>query len=70
VGDIPLLLEDGGGIVVDKPGDIDGLVSGIRELMDPDRRRREGHRGRSQVSTRFGVERFVPDYEAVIFPER
>ena len=70
VGDIPLLLEDGGGIVVNRPGDVDGLVSGIRELMDPDRRRREGHRGRSQVSTRFGVERFVPDYEAVIFPER
>jgi len=70
VGDIPLLLEDGGGVVVDTPGNIDGLVSGIRELMDPDRRRREGHRGRFQVSARFGAERFVSDYETAIFPKR
>lgn len=70
VGDIPLLLEKGGGVVVDRPGDIDGLASGIRKLMEPERRRHEGSRGRAQVQSRFGIERFVSDYEDAIFPKQ
>lgn len=70
VGDIPLLLEGGGGVLVETPGDIEGLASGIRLLKDSDRRRREGLLGRSTVSTRFGVDAFVSAYEAAIFPKR
>ena len=70
VGDIPLLLEGGGGVLVETPGDIEGLASGIRHLKDADRRRREGLLGRSTVSTRFGVDAFVSAYEAAIFPKR
>jgi glycosyltransferase involved in cell wall biosynthesis len=70
VGDIPLLLESGGGVVVEAPGDIDGLVAGIRTLMDPERRGLEGRLGRSRIEHRFGTERFVSDYQAAIFPER
>ncbi len=69
VGDIPLLLEHGGGAVVDRPGDIDGLVAAIRSFMDPDVRRSEGQRGRQTVLSRFSVDRFVRDTEAAIFPE-
>ncbi len=68
VGDIHLLLEKGGGVVVDRPGDIAGLAAGIRELMEPGRRRSEGRRGRARVSSRFGIDRFVSDYEGAIFP--
>lgn len=70
VGDIPLLLRDGGGVVVERAGDIEGLASGIRRLKDSDLRTREGLLGRSTVSMRFGVDVFASAYEAAIFPER
>lgn len=70
VGDIPLLLEAGGGIAVDTPGDIAGLAAGVRALAEhPDRRAREGELGRSQVISRFDLPRFVAAYEAAIFPQ-
>ncbi len=42
VGDIPLLLSDGGGSVVERPGDLDGLAAALRTYLDPDHRRAEG----------------------------
>lgn len=67
VGDIPLLLADGGGRVVDRPGDLDGFAAAIREFLDPDHRRGEGEKGRHAVETRFSLERYVAEYEAAIF---
>lgn len=70
VGDIPFLVEAGGGEVVERPGDLDGLAEAIRSLLDPDRRRTEGERGRTAVETRFGLDRYVTEYEAAIFRRR
>ena len=67
VGDIPLLLRDGGGKVVERPGDLDGLAAAIRELLDPEARRAEGEKGRTAVESRFGLDRYVAAYEAAIF---
>jgi glycosyltransferase involved in cell wall biosynthesis len=68
VGDIPLLLEDGGGILVDQPGDLDSLAAGVRILLDGRRRREEGERGRRRICSDFGLEKFVARYESAIFP--
>jgi len=67
VGDIPLLLRDGGGEVVERPGDLEGLAAAIRELREPKARRAEGEKGRRAVETRFGLDRYVAAYEAAIF---
>ncbi len=68
VGDVPLLLSGGGGGMVERPGDIEGLASAIRSLLGSDNRRAEGERGRRTVEERFGLERYVDSYERVIFP--
>jgi len=68
VGDIPMLLADGGGRTVARPGDIDGLAAAVRSLLDPETRRAQGERGRRTVEQRFGLERYVSAYERVIFP--
>jgi glycosyltransferase involved in cell wall biosynthesis len=70
VGDIPLLLRDGGGRVVERPGDLDGLADAIRPYLDPNYRRAEGEKGRTAVETRFGLDRYVAAYEAAIFRPR
>ena len=67
VGEIRELLSDGGGVLVEQPGDIDGLVDGISRLLDPQTREHEGRRGRTTVATRFGLERFVAEYEKAVF---
>jgi glycosyltransferase involved in cell wall biosynthesis len=67
VGDIPLLLGEGGGRVVQQPGDLDGLTKAVRAFLDPEARRTEGEKGRTSVETRFGLERYVAAYEAAIF---
>jgi glycosyltransferase involved in cell wall biosynthesis len=67
VGDIPLLLRDGGGSVVEQPGDLDGLAAALRPYHDLDHRRTEGEKGRRAVETRFGLDRYVAAYEAAIF---
>jgi glycosyltransferase involved in cell wall biosynthesis len=71
VGDIPLLLEAGGGFTCDEPGDIDGLAENIRRLAeDEEFRRAQGALGRARVASDFNLEKFVSAYEAVIFPSR
>ncbi len=67
VGDIPLLIEDGGGRVVEAPGDLEAFAAAIRTFLDSGRRRAEGEKGRKAVETRFGLDRYVAAYEAVIF---
>lgn len=68
VGDIPLLLDGGGGRIVDRPGDLDALAAAIRSLLDSEVRRIEGEEGRRSVATRFSLDRYVAEYEAVILP--
>jgi glycosyltransferase involved in cell wall biosynthesis len=68
VGDIPLLLADGGGRVVDRPGDLDALAAAVRDLLDDETRSAEGEKGRASVASRFALERYIAEYEAVIFP--
>ncbi|MEE8524538.1 MAG: glycosyltransferase [Thermoanaerobaculia bacterium] len=69
VGDVPDLLRDGGGMLVERPGDLDALQAGIETLLDPDRRRREGLAGRATVERRFGLGPYRDRYERLIFPE-
>ena len=69
VGDIPLLLADGGGEVVARPGDLDGLAAAIRRLLDPERRRTAGEAGRRTVAERFALDRYVSAYETALFPD-
>lgn len=68
VGDIPLLLSDGGGSVVERPGDLDGLAAALRGFLDPEVRRTEGTKGRWTVESRFSIERYIAAYDSVIFP--
>ncbi len=49
-GDLRRLLETGPcGLVVDRPGDLDGFEEALRSLTDADRRRRLGERGADSV---------------------
>lgn len=68
VGDIPLLFEDGGGILVDQPGNFDSLASAVRILLNEKRRVEEGERGRHRVISDFNLEKYVARYESAIFP--
>ncbi len=69
VGDVSDMLRDGGGILIQKVGDLDALAAALGELCDPQRRAVEGELGRATVARRFAVERYVRDYEAAFFPE-
>jgi glycosyltransferase involved in cell wall biosynthesis len=69
VGEIPTLLTDGGGVLVDRVGDLEALEAAILELSDHDRRCAEGAAGRATVERRFGVDRYVQAYRSVIFPD-
>lgn len=68
VGDIPLLLADGGGIAAGPPGDLDALERGLRTLLDSATRTREGERGRRTIADRFALDGYVAHYEEAIFP--
>jgi glycosyltransferase involved in cell wall biosynthesis len=68
VGDVPELLRDGGGVLVERPGDLDALQAGVEALLDPERRRREGIAGRRTVEERFGLGPYRERYERLIFP--
>lgn len=69
VGDIPHLLENGGGILVEDPGDIEAIAAALRCLFDPKRRDEEGRRGCEKLKAEFGVEIFSAKYEASIFED-
>jgi glycosyltransferase involved in cell wall biosynthesis len=69
VGDIPLLLEEGGGVIVDQPGDLESFAAAVTTLLNKDRRWAEGERGRDRVRSRFSFDRYVSSYESVIFPK-
>jgi glycosyltransferase involved in cell wall biosynthesis len=67
-GEVAELLADGGGRLVDRPGDLDGLERAVVELLDPETRRREGKRGRQTVARRYSLAEFVSCYERLVFP--
>jgi glycosyltransferase involved in cell wall biosynthesis len=67
-GEIPELLRDGGGVLVERPGDLDALAAGLEALLDGERRAEEGRRGRAVVAERFGLEAYRRRYERLIFP--
>jgi len=69
VGDIPYLLQEGGGITSGAPGDLAGLERAVEALLDDRRRADEGERARARVISHFGLDRYVREYEAAIFPE-
>lgn len=68
VGEIPELLRDGGGIAVEKPGDIEALAAGLLKLSDRELRVDEGRRGRQTVRDRFGLDAYVETYRRLFFP--
>ena len=68
VGDIELLLRDGGGRVVEHPGDLEALAAAVGTYIDADRRREDGEIGRRSVTERFGLDRYIAAYEDAIFP--
>ncbi len=68
VGEIPEMLHDGGGMLIDSPGDIESLANAIMSLEDPARRRSEGQRGRRTVEDRFGLDTYVEAYRRLFFP--
>ena len=68
VGDIPYLLQEGGGVVAGPPGDLAGLERAIESLVDDRRRADEGARARARVVSHFGLDRYVREYEAALFP--
>ena len=70
VGDIPYLLRDGGGVAAGPPGDLTGLERAIESLLDDRLRSEEGARARARVVAHFGLDRYVREYEAALFPPR
>ncbi|MEM1177517.1 MAG: glycosyltransferase [Acidobacteriota bacterium] len=66
VGDIPLLFGDGGGLLVDRAGDIDGLVAAVRRLLDPEERARRGAAARRTVRDRFDLTTYRRAYRRLL----
>ncbi len=67
VGEIPLLLRDGGGVAVETVGDLDAFAAGLQALRDPKRRETEGARGRETIEKSFHIERFRRETEDAVF---
>lgn len=68
VGDVPLLLADGGGRLVDRPGDLDAFTEAVRQLSDDSVREEEGRRARHSVEARFGLDRYVRELRECLLP--
>jgi glycosyltransferase involved in cell wall biosynthesis len=61
-----LVLREGCGVVVE-PGEVEELARELRALAaDPDRVRQMGERARSLYRERFGLERSLAAYEALL----
>ncbi len=69
VGDIPLLLEGGGGVLVEQPGDIESFAEAVRSLFDETKRAEAGEHGRQRVESHFNLQKYVARYESAIFPD-
>lgn len=67
VGDVPLLLADGGGTVVPRPGVIDDYVEAIRSYRDPAVRHPAGRVARLRIEKDFSLPRYVDRYRRAIF---
>ncbi len=67
VGDVPMLLEEGGGIVSGRPGDLPALEQAVNTLIEDRCRTEEGRKARARVMARFGIDRMVAEYESAIF---
>lgn len=63
VGDVPALLAEGGGVLVERPGDLDALERAIEKLCDEGLRNEESIRGRARVERDFELQRFVEEYD-------
>ncbi|MEM8994760.1 MAG: glycosyltransferase family 4 protein [Acidobacteriota bacterium] len=66
VGDIPLLFDDGGGLTVGRPGDLDGLEAAVRRLLEPGELGRRGAVARRTVRGRFDLETYRAAYRRVL----
>ncbi|MEO1087737.1 MAG: glycosyltransferase family 4 protein, partial [Acidobacteriota bacterium] len=66
VGDIPLLFADGGGLTVDRPGDLDGLEAAVRRLLEPGELERRGAVARRTVRERFDLDTYRAAYRRVL----
>lgn len=70
VGEIPELLNEGGGVLIERPGDLAALERGVLELRDGEHRARQGALGRRTVEERFGLERYRRSYAELLFQHR
>lgn len=62
VGDVAVLLAEGGGETVARPGDLDRFEAAIESMRNEDRRRREGLVGRRVVQERFDLDGYREAY--------
>ncbi len=65
VGDVPLLVEDGGGIATGAPGDLEAIEAAIVKLLDPETRAQAAQCARSTIESRFGLADYCAAYERV-----
>ena len=69
VGEIPELLADGGGEMVERPGDLAAFGRAFDRLADPQERERRGAVGRRTVAERFGLDAYRRRYRRLLLPE-
>jgi len=68
VGEVPGLLEEGGGYCA-ATGDIAALEAAILRLLDETHRLEQGEIGRRTIEEKFSLAAFADAYEAALFPQ-
>ncbi len=68
VGDIPFLLEEGGGLLAASPGHLEQLEAALLRMLDPELRQIEGEKGRQRVARDFSLAPYRQRYLEAIFP--
>ncbi len=63
VGDIPFLLQGGGGLTTGTPGDLDALERAIRRLLDRETRAEAARSARRTIEDRFDLQTYCRAYE-------